>query len=47
MAARTLVDVGGQAAHEHLAGEPLDALPVLMGVTVRRAQHPLVAMAVV
>lgn len=47
---RTFIDVRGQAAHKHFAGEPLDALPVLMGVTVRRPQDPrdtLVAMAVV
>lgn len=46
----TFVDVGGQAAHEHLAGEALHALPVLVGVTAVGAvdsRDALVAVAVV
>lgn len=31
----TFIYVRGQAAHKHFAGETLDALPVLVGVTVR------------
>lgn len=43
----TFVNVGGQTADKHLPGEALDALPVLVGVTVRGAQDALVAVAVV
>ena len=46
----TFINVRGQAAHEHLAREALDALAVLVRVAVGGAQHPgnaLVAVAVV
>lgn len=46
----TFIDVRGQAAHKHLAGEALNALAVLVGVAVGGAEDPrdaLVAVAVI
>lgn len=46
----TFIYVRGQTSHKHLAGEALDAFPVLVGVTVGGAEDAwdtLVAVAVV
>lgn len=37
-ASLTFVDVRGQTAYEHFAGEALDSLPVLVRVTVGGAE---------
>lgn len=46
----TFIYVRGQTSHKHLAGEALNAFPVLVGVTAGGAQDPgdtLVAVAIV